>query len=40
MLAALDSFDFPIDMSETSATFGVELTTLEDFVRHSFPVPV
>jgi hypothetical protein len=39
MLAALDTFDFPIDMTETAATFGVELTSLEQFVHSRVGVP-
>jgi uncharacterized protein YbjT (DUF2867 family) len=33
MLAALETFDSPIDMAETERTFGVRLTPLEEFVR-------
>ena len=32
LLAALDTFDTPVDMSETARTFGVALTSLDDFV--------
>ena len=39
LLAALETFDSPVDMTETARTFGVTLTTLEEFVartvRHS-----
>jgi NADH dehydrogenase len=31
--AALDTFDSPIDMTETAHTFGVEMTSLETFAR-------
>jgi NADH dehydrogenase len=34
VLAALETFDSPIDMVETARTFGVRLTPLEEFVRH------
>lgn len=34
MVAVLDTFDSVIDMTETASTFGVALTTLEEFVRH------
>ncbi|MCL6647795.1 MAG: SDR family oxidoreductase [Chloroflexi bacterium] len=33
MLAALETFDSPIDMDETARTFGVRLTPLEEVVR-------
>jgi uncharacterized protein YbjT (DUF2867 family) len=45
LLAALETFDSPVDMTETSRTFGVDPTTLEAFVagalghRPSFPAP-
>lgn len=39
MVAALGSFDFPIEMTETAATFGVELTSLEQFVHSGVGVP-
>jgi len=32
LLAALETFDSPVDMTETSRTFGVTLTTLEEFI--------
>ena len=32
LLGALETFDSPVDMSETARTFGVEPTALEDFV--------
>jgi uncharacterized protein YbjT (DUF2867 family) len=34
MLAALETYDAPIPMTEAARTFGVRLTTLEEFVRH------
>jgi hypothetical protein len=34
-VASLDTFDFPIDMSETARTFGVQLTTIDEFIRSS-----
>jgi NADH dehydrogenase len=34
VLAALETFDSPIDMTETARTFGVQLTPLEEVVRH------
>lgn len=33
MLAALETFDSPLNMAETARTFGVRLTPLEEFVR-------
>lgn len=35
LAAALDSFDSPVEMAATAQTFGVALTTLEEFVRRS-----
>ena len=35
LLAALETFDSPVDMTETARTFGVRLTTLDEFVSHS-----
>jgi uncharacterized protein YbjT (DUF2867 family) len=35
MLAALDTYDSPIPMEETARTFGVQLTTLDEFARRS-----
>jgi hypothetical protein len=32
LLAALETFDSPVDITETSRTFDVTLTTLDDFV--------
>jgi NADH dehydrogenase len=36
LLAALETFDSPVDMSETSRTYGVTATTLDEFVAASF----
>jgi nucleoside-diphosphate-sugar epimerase len=33
MMAGMETYDAVVDMEETSRTFGVELTTLETFVR-------
>ena len=33
ILAALETFDSPVDMTETARTFGEQLTSLEDVVR-------
>jgi NADH dehydrogenase len=33
LLSALETFDSPIEMTETTRTFGVRLTSLEEFVR-------
>ena len=33
LLTALDGYDSPIDMTQTSSTFGIELTHLTDFVH-------
>jgi uncharacterized protein YbjT (DUF2867 family) len=33
VLAALDSYDSPIDMTETAAAFGIQLTPLEEVAR-------
>ena len=35
-LAGLENFDSPMDMAETSSTFGVKLTPLKDYVRTQF----
>lgn len=35
VLAALDSYDSPIDMTETAATFGIQLTPLEEVARRA-----
>jgi uncharacterized protein YbjT (DUF2867 family) len=32
LLAALETFDSPVDMTQTATTFGVTLTTLDEFV--------
>jgi NADH dehydrogenase len=40
LMAALETFDSPIDMAETAGVFGIRLTALEEVVRHeaaSFP---
>jgi NADH dehydrogenase len=34
MMAALETFDSPIEMAATARTFGVRLTSLEEVVRH------
>ena len=39
MVAALDSFDFAIDMEETARTFDVQLTSLQEFVVATSEVP-
>ncbi|HEY8468862.1 MAG TPA: hypothetical protein VIL18_04425 [Longimicrobiales bacterium] len=33
LAAGMDTYDSPLDMTETAATFGVRLTPLEEFVR-------
>jgi uncharacterized protein YbjT (DUF2867 family) len=33
MLAGMETYDSVVEMEETSRTFGIELTTLETFVR-------
>ena len=38
--AAMDSYDSPVDMSETAQTFGVRLTSVEEFARQSAGAPV
>jgi NADH dehydrogenase len=35
LAASFDMFDSPMDMTETARTFGVQLTSLEEFVRRS-----
>ena len=35
LAAGFDTFDSPMDMTETARTFGVKLTSLEEFVRQS-----
>ena len=37
LLAWMDTFDSPIDISETAQTYGVELTPLEDVIRTFVP---
>lgn len=39
MVAALNSFDFDIDMHETARTFDVQLTSLEEFILATSEVP-
>jgi hypothetical protein len=40
-MAVLETFDSPIDMSEATRTFGVQLTPLEAFARtETASVPV
>jgi len=36
LLAALETFDSPVDMAETARTFGVRLTSLDEFVASTF----
>ena len=35
LLAALETFDSPVDMTETARTFGVKLTTLDEYVAQA-----
>jgi NADH dehydrogenase len=35
LMTTLETFDSPVDMSETARTFGVTMTSVEDFVRGS-----
>lgn len=35
-MAGMEMYDSPLDMTEAARTFGVELTTLEEFVRSQF----
>jgi uncharacterized protein YbjT (DUF2867 family) len=35
LLAGLDTYDSPIDMTETARTFGIQLTSLEEVVRRA-----
>jgi uncharacterized protein YbjT (DUF2867 family) len=35
LLAGLDTFDSPIDITETARTFGIQLTTLEEVARRT-----
>jgi uncharacterized protein YbjT (DUF2867 family) len=37
LMAALDTYDSPLDMADTARTFGVELTSLEHYVRDAWP---
>jgi hypothetical protein len=34
-MAAMDTYDWPLDMAETSGTFGVELTSVATFARRT-----
>ena len=34
-MAAMDTYDSPLDMAETASTFGVELTSVEAFARRT-----
>jgi len=34
-MAAMDTYDSPLDMGETASTFGVELTSVETFARRT-----
>ena len=36
LLAGLETFDSPVDMTETARTYGLAPTSAEDFVRRSF----
>jgi uncharacterized protein YbjT (DUF2867 family) len=35
LMAAMDTYDSPLDMAETASTFGVELTSVEMFARRT-----
>jgi uncharacterized protein YbjT (DUF2867 family) len=37
LMAAMDTYDSPLDMSETARIFGVELTSVEAFARRTLP---
>jgi uncharacterized protein YbjT (DUF2867 family) len=37
LLAGLDTYDSPIEMTETARTFGIQLTPLEEVVRRTAP---
>ncbi|MDP8974678.1 MAG: SDR family oxidoreductase [Actinomycetota bacterium] len=40
LMAAMESYDSPLEMADLARTFGVELTSVEAYVRRSFvPVP-
>lgn len=36
LLTAMDTYDSPLDMTETARTFGVRLTSLEEYTRRAF----
>jgi NADH dehydrogenase len=36
LMAAFETYDSPLDMADAARTFGVRLTTLEEFVRQAF----
>jgi uncharacterized protein YbjT (DUF2867 family) len=36
LMAAFETFDSPLDMTETARAFGIELTSVEDYVRRNF----
>ena len=36
LMSALETYDSIIDMTETARTFGVQQTTLEEFIRQAF----
>jgi NADH dehydrogenase len=36
LMAAMESYETPLEMAETARTFGVRQTTLEEFVRQAF----
>lgn len=40
MLAGTDDYDSVVDMTETAATFGVKLTTVDDFLRGALAAPL
>jgi NADH dehydrogenase len=40
LMAALETFDSPVDMTDTARTFGVPMTSVEDFVRAAVAPPV
>jgi uncharacterized protein YbjT (DUF2867 family) len=40
MYAALDTFDWPVDTTETAQTFGIQLTPLEEVVRRATKQPI
>jgi NADH dehydrogenase len=40
MFAALDTFDWPVDTTETARNFGIPLTSLEEIVRRGMRQPI